>query len=178
MFKTIASVCGLAIVLLLVSGCGVQPQPMQSPLAGKSPLPYVATPQPPVPGLVLPPASYPIYSPRDTPDPSRSPVIIGGVHVAVDGHEVVTVTNISKSAQPVGLWSVQNQGTGELFNFPQDLVLQPGESVRVHSGIRSVASSKYDLFWSDQRRWIREGIDSLDVLLLNQAGRIMYRYLY
>jgi hypothetical protein len=105
-------------------------------------------------------------------------VISGGVNVAVDGHEVVTVTNISKLAQSVGLWSVQNLGTGELFNFPEDLELQPGESVRVHSGIKSAASSKYDLFWSEQRQWIREGVDSLDVLLLNQAGRIMYRYLY
>jgi hypothetical protein len=178
MSKKIVIFCGLSILLLLVTGCSAKPQPTSSPLVAQSPLQYIATPQPKIQGLVLPPPSYPIQIPRDTPDPSRSPVIIGGVHVAIEGHEVVTVTNISKSDQSIGLWSVQNYGTSELFNFPRDLVLQPGESVRVHSGIKTIAPSKYDLFWSERQQWVRTGPDSLDVLLLNQAGRIIYRYLY
>jgi len=169
---------GFGVVLLMGCVSSSTTSPMALPL--DSPLPYVATPLTLPENVIMPPPSYGIGTPLDTPDPEFYPMVISGVSVGIDGHEVVTVTNISNTPQTIGLWSIQNQDTWEFFNFPADLVVQPGASVRVHSGVAEdqIAVSETDFFWSAERQWIRQGLDSLDVLLLNQAGRIMYWFLF
>lgn len=170
----------MAFGVLLLVGCVATPtvSPISSPF--ESPLDYVATPQTLPGNVVMPPPSYGIGTVLDTPDPEYYPVAISGVWIGVDGHEVVTVTNISQIEQPIGLWSIQNQDTWGFFNFPADLVVPPDASVRVHSGIPEdqIVVSDTDLYWSSERQWVRQGLDSLDVLLLNQAGRIMYWFLF
>lgn len=155
----------VGMLLALLTGCAqaTAPTPTTDPAR-----PFVATPGPAATGMTVP-----VPTPNRELDPERTPVAITGFTIEPNGHEIVTITNISTEEHSIGEWSVFNPRTEAFFTFPADLTLQPGQIVRVHSGPGEVDSAAGNFAWSEQRQWTEPGED---IILMNAAGRFMFWY--
>lgn len=110
--------------------------------------------------------------PTGTPDPDYTPVAIVQVELTPE-REVITIQNVSSDEQDISSWILFNLNNEPSFRFPEGLVLQPGESVQVHSGIPEGDVPGGALFWTRDRIWF--GFPA-EVMLLNSVTRLMYRY--
>jgi hypothetical protein len=155
----------LGLTLLLLAACSNTTPPAPTAIPGAQ---VAVTAAPALPGTVIP-----TMAPRLNPNPAETPVIVTGLTVGPDGHEIVSIANISETDQPIGLWSVFNERTGAHFDFPADFVLKPQQVVKVHSGPGAVNNPPGDLLWSTERQWTG---DQEDVILLNRPGAVMYRF--
>jgi hypothetical protein len=107
-----------------------------------------------------------------TPDPSRTPVAIVSANTGSDP-EIITIQNISSSDQDVSGWILFNLDSEDVFRFPENLVLEPGEVVRVYSAVAENKVPEGAFFWTEETVW--EGLPA-NVLLLNRATRLVYWY--
>ncbi len=108
----------------------------------------------------------------DTPDPAETPLIISSVKRSEDGTEVIFVTNVGETEQPLKDRSILDPQTMEYIDLPEDVVLAPGESFKVYNG--AVTRGKVDgLVWREEPLLQSRG-DQL--VLVNQAGRVLWNY--
>lgn len=165
MTRTLANAVLALIAVLALAACENQAAPSPETTEQQG---FVATPAPPGPGTEVP-----APGPNQVLDPEQTPVAITGLTVDETGHEIVYITNISEESHQIGGWAVFNRRTERSFVLPPDLTIEPGQVVRVHSGPGGVDNPPGDFLWSEERQWseARE-----DVLLVNQAGRLMYWY--
>ena len=162
--KRILLVCMtlIAILTAMLAGCGEKPKPTVSPLPLVIKMSPLATP------------TTPSMRPTDTPDPSRTPLIIALVAVNEEGREVVLIKNIGPELLDLEGFSIYSPSQDRRFDFPPNFVLSPGESVAIYSGVAK-EQVKDGFFWTRERLWIEENDD---VLLLNPAGRVVFWYVF
>jgi len=89
--------------------------------------------------------------------------------------EVITIKNVSSVKRDIGLWTLFNLKGGPPFHFPEDLVLQPGESAEVYSAVREEQVPEGAFFWTAEKIWHEF---PADVLLVNRVTRLMYWYVH
>lgn len=136
---------------------------LQSPLSEPTATPAVVEAQPPsVPSMTA------------TPDPDQTPVAIVSAEIGPN-REIITIQNISSSDQDISEWILFNLDAEDVFRFPENLVLEPGEVVRVYSAVAENEVPESGFFWTEETVW--ESLPA-DVLLLNQATRLVYWYVH
>lgn len=111
-----------------------------------------------------------VITPYPTDNPSEE-VIITEMFKS-NGQEHVVIENNSSVDQMIGGWYLLNPRTSQKFQFPDDLIVPVGGSIRVHSGLNGLENPPTDLYWSEKEMWNA----SIDVVLLNPAGRVMFWY--
>lgn len=149
-------------------------QPPRTPAASPFPTSPPATPPVPVKSPTAPrPSSTPVQ--HLTPHPAAAWLAITGIRYAGDD-EIVIVTNRGSQAQALAGWRLQSYGgspcqlaPSQFFEFPSDVILSAGASVRIHSGPQAAAQPPSDLFWTLDRMW-NNGGDRAD--LLDPAGAL------
>ena len=67
--------------------------------------------------------------------------------------ESAIIVNQGTTAQPMSGWALATLRGGEVYLFPDDLVLRPGAMVIIHSGQDAPENSTRDLFWTHEQRW-------------------------
>ncbi|MBC7235237.1 MAG: lamin tail domain-containing protein [Chloroflexi bacterium] len=97
--------------------------------------------------LLFKPAAAP------TPQPVAHIVIAALIYEGRD--EQVLVRNEGSAAQDLNGWRLHSL-PDQWFSFPTGYVLQPGASVRVHSGPDAVHAPPGDLLWTRQYIWNNE----------------------
>ncbi len=110
--------------------------------------------------------------PTGTPDPDRTPVAIVMAEIEPD-REIVTIKNVSKMEQDISGWSLFNLASEPVYQFPEGLVLQPGESVQVYSAVSEGEVPQGAFFWTEEKIWQEL---PADVLLLNLGSRLVFWY--
>ena len=188
--KKSARLLFLIVLLLsssLLAGCGepkAQPQATETAQLAATQTPQPQATQTPEtttftsplaaptasPAFVLTPPLTPM--PTQTPDPARTPVAIVNAEIGPD-REVVTIQNISAVEQDISGWILFNLVGDPTFNFPDNLVLQPGQSVQVYSAVPQDQVPRGAFFWTEEKVWNEF---PANVLLLNRITRLMYWY--
>ncbi|WP_423224526.1 thermonuclease family protein [Candidatus Amarolinea aalborgensis] len=112
---------------------------------------------------------------------ANSSIAITGMKYA-GGDEVVTLTNQGTALQSLDGWRLQSYGgspcrpvSTQVFVFPTDFTLEPGASVRVHSGPQAVNKPPTDLAWTADTVWSNSG-DRAD--LLSADGQLVTSLAY
>jgi hypothetical protein len=77
---------------------------------------------------------------------------ISGIHND-DLRESATIVNLGTTAQPMSGWALATLRGGQVYMFPDDLILLPGAKVVIHSGQGAPENSPYELFWTREQRW-------------------------
>jgi len=170
-WRVIVAVLVFGVLPLLMAACTPPAQPTGGTPGATpvSPKGFVITPGPA--GRTTP---VPKPAPNLELDPDKTPVAIISLTFAPDGTEIVRVANISNTEQKIGLWSLYNPRTEKRFDFPLDTTLQAGVAVQVQSGPGAKGEPPRDYLWSTESRWTDPVQE--DVLLTNQAGRMMFWY--
>ncbi len=89
--------------------------------------------------------------------------------------ESVTIANRGELDQPLTGWALASLHGGEVFEFPEGLVVRAGRQVRVLSGEEARASAPGDLLWTRQPVWANR---SDTVLLFDNQGHEVNRRTY
>jgi len=71
--------------------------------------------------------------------------------------EYVEVVNMGTTARDLTGWVILSVVGHQRFNFPSGYVLQPGASVRVHSGPAASSNPPTDLLWTRDYIWNNDG---------------------
>ena len=67
--------------------------------------------------------------------------------------ESVTIVNRGTMAQPMSGWVLATLPGGQVYIFPDDIILMPGSVVVIHSGQDALVNSPPDLFWTHDQIW-------------------------
>ena len=89
--------------------------------------------------------------------------------------EYVRITNDGDAAQNMTGWSILSVVGNQRYHFPIGFVLEPGASVRIHSGPDAVDNPPTDLKWTDRYIWLNDG-DKAE--LYNASGQLIDSYCY
>jgi hypothetical protein len=162
MKRSLADLGCVVAIALLAAGCGGQADTDGSPR-----LPCTAFSPLEAPGGQE-------LRPTDTPDPSRTPLIIAQLTANAAGGEVVEVKNIGPEAASLSGLSIYCPSRGYRFDFPSDMVLNSGDSVDVYTAVAE-DDLEDGLYWMSERLCL-EWND--DVLLVNPGGRVVYWYVF
>ncbi|MBC7235238.1 MAG: lamin tail domain-containing protein [Chloroflexi bacterium] len=111
---------------------------------------------------------------EDDDPPSELPAVsISDLRYASDD-EYVEIRN--DGSQPVSLagWQIVSGGE-QSFTFPQGVILEPGATLRVHSGRGATGETPADLIWTRAYVWHDVGDAAL---LLDEAGRTVSHWRY
>jgi hypothetical protein len=136
-------------------------------------------------------ALEPLAAPTATPESRFLPVIRQGQHPPTpalptpDLHitelsyhnpdEYVQVTNQGSAAQFMESWQLHSVVGDQWYTFPSLLILQPGESVRIHSGAAANHDPPFDLLWTTDDIWLNDGDQAL---LYDRHGRLIDDWCY
>lgn len=153
----IAVLTGLACNLPAIPGLGPgQPAEQLPPPAATEAAP------PPAAATDAGPAA-PDQPPTPTPDDPRDQVAIVRIQTVVNEAEAeyVELANLGTVPQLMDGWklkgSLDNEDLFDDFTFPAGFALQPGASVKVHSGPNGLDAPPTDLFWTEQDIWDNAG---------------------
>jgi len=164
------TVVALLVLSVVVVACGaVSPTPSESPLQTVV-SPMERPTSSPTTAATAPPAQHGQQEPTATPDPNRTPVAVVDAEIERD-REVITIKNVSDTEQDIGKWTLFNREREPLFIFPDKLVLQPGESVEVYSGVPEDEVPEEGYFWTAEKVWLQF---PANVMLLNRRMRLVY----
>jgi hypothetical protein len=90
-------------------------------------------------------------------------------------HEIVTIINKGRLAQPLTGWVLASLRGPHFLRFPKGTVLLAGDRLLIHSGPEASPSSKRDLFWCRERCWNSKG----DIaVLFDMTGHEVDRHWY
>lgn len=113
---------------------------------------------------------------------TRGGTVAGGADVKIvkvynkGTKEYVEITNGGLAAQDMSEWSVSGSKGDDRFWFPAGFVLEPGATVRLHSGDDGVDSAPSDLYWSRGKPvWNNSGET---VYLWDADGKLVSEYGY
>lgn len=173
-FRRLVSLALLFLLTALIGNCATEEpatvapteEPLQAPTATEftSPLPApTATIE-----VVLPEPSA--VAPYATVDLSRTPVAIVDSEIGPEG-EVITIQNVSNEDRDISNWIILNLDSDEVFRFPDNLVLAPGMTVKVYSGMSESEVPEDGYFWREEKVW---NAQTSNILLLNDITRLMY----
>jgi len=89
--------------------------------------------------------------------------------------EYVTIINRGTMAQPMSGWALATLRGGQVYAFPDDLILLPGTMVVIHSGQDALENSPPDLFWTHDQIWNNR---SDTAILFEMHGLEVDRWVY
>jgi len=87
--------------------------------------------------------------------------------------EVATIENTGDSAVDLSGWKLVSVTGDQVFQFPSGYVLQPGATVRIHSGPDAVSNPPTDLEWTGRYIWNNDGDPGK---LYNGQGELVSEY--
>ncbi len=153
---------GVVLVIGLAACNQSAPTPLLSPIL-PAPAATVAEVSSPNSGGGSPlatPSPLATALPTPTPDPKQTPLVITGVEIRQDGHEILKLKNITAETIAFTGYALLNPATGRRFNFPPGFELSGGETATVHSGVGQAAAGE-GLFWQAEPVWAGWGEDAL-----------------
>jgi hypothetical protein len=111
--------------------------------------------------------------PTATADFEISPVIISEVSREGETEQVVLL-NVSNQSQEISRIALYNPNTGDRKYLPQGKILEPNESYSIYNGLLPAGINE-EQKWTDYP--MLQYRDD-EVLLLNEAGRMIWTYVY
>jgi hypothetical protein len=99
---------------------------------------------------------------------------ISGIHND-DLMESATIVNRGTTAQPMSGWALATLRGGQVYMFPDELILLPGAKVVIHSGQGTPENSPHELFWTHEQRWNNQ---SDTAILFDVHGLEVDRWVY
>ncbi|MGQ9626490.1 MAG: lamin tail domain-containing protein [Anaerolineae bacterium] len=139
-----------------------------------------ATPAPPrvtlAPVIITPLPPYtPVAPPTATPIPGTAARILI-VEVNPKGpDEYILIRNEGNAPQDMAGWWLRADHAWRVFTFPPEFVIQPGGSVRIHSGPGALDNPPTELTWVREEIWDDAG----DVArLYNATNNLLVEYYY
>jgi hypothetical protein len=112
-------------------------------------------------------------NPTVTPNSEISPIIITNVEV-IGKNEVITLKNISNESQNIRNFILIDKQTESLKRFDDDIILETDQTIKVINGDKDSSLVKNNQYWQSLFV-INQDFDEL--LLVNQAGRILWSYI-
>ncbi len=89
--------------------------------------------------------------------------------------ESAIIVNRGTMAQPMSGWALVTLRGGQVYTFPDDLILLPGGAVVIHSGQGASENPPHDLFWTHEQRWSNQ---SDTAILFDVHGLEVDRWVY
>jgi hypothetical protein len=158
---------GLSLILQLVAGlaCSLPALPGLSVVSSEATVQpeQGAALQPTSAADLAPPASPAVLPPTSTPDDPRDQIAVVRIQSVSNepDHETVELVNRGTVPQLMDGWQLQGSLDDETlvddFKFPAGFVLEPGATVKIHSGPGGVDAPPTDLFWTDLDVWDNAG---------------------
>jgi hypothetical protein len=120
--------------------------------------------------------------PKQIAQPTRTGQMAGAQVKIMEVHndalsEYVALVNRGALAQPMTGWALVTLRGERVYQFPDNLILQPGMMVFVHSGhdAPNRTQAPRDLFWTDEQMWNNR---SDTAVLFDAHGLEVDRYAY
>lgn len=109
-----------------------------------------------------------------TPDPIVSPLIINNV-VKTDNFEIIHLKNISDHNLNLVDFVLVDTNGEKLKRFSSEIILRPDEEFKILNGDNFDDSIEFDEIWADK---IILTQPNDEIIITNQAGRILWTYTY
>ncbi|MBM4431718.1 MAG: hypothetical protein FJ026_15445 [Chloroflexi bacterium] len=108
------------------------------------------------------PTATPIATPTQSPIPTETMPAEARLRITCLAYwgpdEQVCIGNTGGRAQKMTGWKLQSVQGNQWFSFPQEFVLEPGATVRIHSGPNAPPSNlPTDLYWTGAYIWNNDG---------------------
>ncbi len=122
------------------------------------------------------PTATPTPAPSATPTPPSQGGVLRIAHLQYSGRdEYVEIRNDGPGAQSMTGWTLVSVVGNQHYAFPANFVLEPGRTVRVHSGPGAFERWPTDLKWTSAYIWNNSG-DKAE--LRDASGSVVDTYCY